>query len=184
MNTLSPAGFKAVLGQVAIRLADEGVPVRAIARATKVESEQVRDHLMDAVAAGMLLDLPRDDWTIGVPRNKRQPAGARPIVLDDSDLTVLNVVRTFKLTQQQAALFITLLKRREVTRAMLHSVIEARRPEPKVPTDQKIVDVVICKLRKKIEPFGLTIKTVWSCGYLMSADHQKKALQILNDGGV
>ena len=32
----------------------------------------------------------------------------------------------------------------------------------------KIIDVFICKLRKKLKPFGLDIETVWGRGYLMT----------------
>jgi hypothetical protein len=63
---------------------------------------------------------------------------------------------------------------------MLHAVIESRRPHPKVETEPKIVDVVICKLRKKLEPLGLRIETVWSCGYFMSDEHRKTAMTMLN----
>ena len=33
----------------------------------------------------------------------------------------------------------------------------------------KIIDVYICKLRKKIEPLGLRIDTAWGKGYSMAA---------------
>lgn len=32
----------------------------------------------------------------------------------------------------------------------------------------KIVDVFVCKLRKKIDPLGLRIDTVWGSGYAMA----------------
>jgi hypothetical protein len=164
----------------AVRLADEGVPVRAIARGLKVPSEELRENLLDAVAAGTLLELPRDDWPPNIPRDKRLP-GLDKIMPLDNELVLLNVVRRFKVTQQQASLLLVLIKRREVTRKMLHDVIESRRPQPKVETDQKIVDVVICKLRKRLETFGLRIQTVWSCGYLMPAEDRAKALKLLNE---
>lgn len=34
----------------------------------------------------------------------------------------------------------------------------------------KIVDVFVCKLRKKIKPFGFVIETIWGVGYAMSAE--------------
>lgn len=34
----------------------------------------------------------------------------------------------------------------------------------------RIVDVFICKARKKLQPFGIEIKTVWGVGYALEAD--------------
>lgn len=34
----------------------------------------------------------------------------------------------------------------------------------------KIIDVFICKLRKKLKPFGIEIATIWGVGYQMTAD--------------
>lgn len=164
---------------LAVRLAYEGVPVRAIARATEIASPIVREALDGAIAAGTITQMPRDDWSPQITREDRIPEYAR-VGIDDALLT-LNVVRLFGVTQQQACLLLVLIKRREVTRKMLHNVIESRRPHPKVETEPKIVDVVICKLRKKLETFGLTIETVWSCGYFMPATDRKKALKMLND---
>jgi hypothetical protein len=161
-----------------VRLAIEGVPVRAISRGLGHPSVEVRQLLEEALALGTIVQMPRDDWSPQLTREQRVPEYAKTGV--DDALLILNVVRLFGVTQQQACLLLVLIKRREVTRKMLHGVIESRRPHPKVETEPKIVDVVICKLRKKLEPLGLRIETVWSCGYFMPADHRKTALTMLN----
>lgn len=160
------------------RMAVEGVPVRAIARITMHRSEDIRFTLGSALEVGAIVEMPRDDWSPQLTREQRVPEYARMGV--DDALLILNVVRLFGVTQQQACLLLVLIKRREVTRKMLHAVIESRRPHPKVETEPKIVDVVICKLRKKLEPLGLRIETVWSCGYFMSEEHRKTAMAMLN----
>jgi two-component system cell cycle response regulator CtrA len=33
----------------------------------------------------------------------------------------------------------------------------------------KIIDVFICKIRKKLKPFGIEIATIWGVGYQMTA---------------
>lgn len=38
----------------------------------------------------------------------------------------------------------------------------------------KIVDVYICKMRKKLEPFGIVIETVWGRGYNLDANNRSK----------
>lgn len=161
-----------------IRMAVEGIPVRAIARCTKIASDEIRGELEAALEVGSIAQMPRDDWSPQLTREQRIPEFAKTGV--DDALLILNVVRLFGVTQQQACLLLVLIKRREVTRKMLHGVIESRRPHPKVETEPKIVDVVICKLRKKLEPLGLKIETVWSCGYFMPTDHRKTALAMLN----
>ena len=161
------------------RMAIEGVPIRAIARIVQLPSAEIRASLEEAAAAGIIVQMPRDDWFAGLARDHRVPEYAKG-GLNDA-LLILNVVRLFGVTQQQACLLLVLIKRREVTRKMLHNVIEGRRPHPKVETEPKIVDVVICKLRTKLKVFGLTITTVWSCGYFMPAPDRKKALKMLNE---
>jgi two-component system cell cycle response regulator CtrA len=38
--------------------------------------------------------------------------------------------------------------------------------------EEKIVDVFLCKLRKKIKPYGIEIETVWGQGYKMAEAHK------------
>ncbi len=166
-------------GPILTRMAIEGVPIRAIARIVQVPSAEVRMALDDALDAGTIVQLPRDDWPPQLPRERRAQEYSKA-GMDDA-LLILNVVRLFGVTQQQACLLLVLIKRREVTRKMLHNVIEGRRPHPKVETEPKIVDVVICKLRKRLKSFDLTIETVWSCGYFMPPADRKRALKMLND---
>lgn len=46
--------------------------------------------------------------------------------------------------------------------------------------DPKIVDVFICKIRKKLRPYGVAIETVWGRGYGIPAA-QRRAI---NEGAV
>lgn len=39
--------------------------------------------------------------------------------------------------------------------------------------DIKIIDVYICKVRKKLAPFGIEIVTRWGVGYAMPAESKK-----------
>lgn len=47
----------------------------------------------------------------------------------------------------------------------------------------KIVDVLICKLRKKIRPFGVEIRTHWGRGFSLSAEARAR-LKIKHNAGV
>ncbi len=170
-----PSQFEPVI----VRMANEGIPIRAIARCTKTPSNDIREVLQEALDCGGIVQFPRDDWPPLLTREERVPEYAR-IGLDEA-LLMLNVVRLFGVTQQQACVLLMLIKRREVTRKMLHAEIERRRAHPDEETQPKIVDVVICKLRTKLKAFGLVITTVWSCGYFMPAEHRRLALNMLNE---
>lgn len=45
--------------------------------------------------------------------------------------------------------------------ALLAALYQLRSDEPEI----KIIDVWICKLRKKLKPLGVNIETVWGRGY-------------------
>ena len=71
---------------------------------------------------------------------------------------------------------LVLLKREEADKETLHFVIETQRalrrtrPDSVETTDPKMVDVVICKLRKKLRPLGINIQTLWGHGYYIDSD--------------
>ena len=69
------------------------------------------------------------------------------------------------LTPSEARVLGLLLKRDVATKDGLMVALYGRgnREEAEI----KIVDVFICKIRKKLKPFSLTIETVWGQGYTM-----------------
>jgi hypothetical protein len=169
-----------VLAGIVVRLADEGIPVRAIARATKVESECIRDTLHTAIDLGQLVGMLRDDWPVKVLRDQRIPELVGLPKMDE-EKTIFHIARLFKITKLQAAIFAVLIKRTEVLKDTLHQVIESRRRPNNVETDPKMVDVEICHIRKKLKlpPFEITIETQWASGYYMTLEMRKKAHLLL-----
>jgi len=164
---------------VAVRLADEGVPLYAIARSLRAPSDLVRVALHAAKDEGKIVDLPREDWPPNSLRNTRDPVANRK--MDDED-TVFNCVRLFKVTRQQASLLSVLIRRNEVSKDMMHQIIEkCRAPNKGDQTDPKMVDVVICNLRKRLKPTGLKIETMWGCGYFMKPDMRARALELIGE---
>ena len=164
---------------IVVRLADEGIPVRAIARGVQVPSENIRDVLHLAIDLGQIVGMPRDDWPVNVLRDNRIPDSLGKPKLDD-EKTIFTIARLFKVTKLQAALFAVLIKRTEVLKDTLHQVIESRRKPNKEETDPKMVDVVICHLRQKLVPFEIEIETQWASGYYMTPAMRKKANGLLD----
>lgn len=77
------------------------------------------------------------------------------------------------LTQNEARLFGALLERELLTKdaAMAALYRDRGEDEPEV----KIVDVFVCKTRKKLKPFGIEIGTRWGVGYFMAPAHKAEA---------
>ena len=159
---------------VVLRLANEEVPVNAIARAIQNPSDEVRETIEEAILYGKVLSMPRSDWH---PLQR----GNRQVTSDFTDKEILfNCQRIFKLTHLHACFLAVLMKRNEVSKIQLHHIIESCRKQPQNrETDVKMVDVVLCHLRKRIKPFGLVVKTLHSSGYYMIPEMRKKTQDIL-----
>jgi hypothetical protein len=154
---------------IIVRLANEEVPVNAIARSLQHPSDEVRETIEEAMLYGTVLAMPRADWH---PLQR----GNRGVIskLTDEEW-VQNCQRTFRLTRLHAAFLSVIIRRNEVSRDQLHQVIEGCRRQPQdTATNVKMVDVVLCNLRKRIKPFGLIIKTLHSSGYYMAPEFRKK----------
>jgi len=162
----------AVLRPVMVRLADEGVPVSAIARAMQVPSAAVHETIGAALQAARLLESPPTDWPPGQPASRR--AGRR-VVYDESELTTA-LQHRYDITRQQALLLVVMLKRPRATKEVLHAAAQAVHA-PGHETSHKLVDVVICKLRKRMKRWGYEVHTIWAGGYFLSLDDRKEILK-------
>lgn len=164
---------------VAVRLADEGIPVRAIARAVHLPSDEVYDVLRLAIAQGTIVEMPKDDWPPGSNRSQRSVFNGTP--LQEEEALKNACARFFHCSPLEAALLAHMLRRDQATKAQLHSVVENNRPgdHAKEATDPKMVDVMICKLRKKIKPHEILIETMWGTGYLIPPRMREHAVDLL-----
>lgn len=84
-----------------------------------------------------------------------------------------------QLTGQEAKMFGILLKRDLVTKEQAMVVLYGERPECEV--EIKIVDVFVCKMRKKLKGFDIAIETIWGRGYRMPAQSKVVAARLLED---
>ena len=78
-----------------------------------------------------------------------------------------NVQAAFGISENLAHLLIMLSDGKPKNKEALHAALYYRRPDVDAP-EVKIVDTLICKLRKYIEPRGVEIGTVWGSGYQIS----------------
>lgn len=85
------------------------------------------------------------------------------LIVDEAGILVRNG-RFASLTRHEFALFETLQNaghRILSQEALLRSIYGLQMDEPEI----KIIDVFVCKLRKKLKPLGVEIQTVWGSGY-------------------
>jgi two-component system cell cycle response regulator CtrA len=82
----------------------------------------------------------------------------------------------FGLTAQEARIFGLLLKKPLVTKEFAVSALYFHRQDE---AEIKIVDVLICKARKKLKPHNIAIETVWGQGYRLPAESRAIAERLL-----
>jgi hypothetical protein len=150
-----------------------------MARALKQTTDAVRETVQEAIANGRIVQMPKDDWPVGQSRDDRTPTFIRQNRMDDESL-IFSCIRLFHVTRLQASLLAVLIVRNEVSKDTMHQIIESRRTPGKEETDPKMVDVVICHLRKRLKPFNLKINTLWACGYYMEPPQRKTILEMVN----
>jgi len=168
------------LSEYIVRAADEGVPIGALKRIFRSDPVDLRLAVNNALNAGRLIEMPREDWPPLTPRDQRTPTVAPHKIQEDDRETILRMARKLKTTKLESSILLVLLRRGHASREQLHMAVEDNRGNPDDETDIKIVDVVVCKLRKKLVPLGLKMNTIHSIGYDMSEEHRSKLWELIN----
>lgn len=165
---------QAVLSQ---RSANEGIPIAAIARILHMPFDIIASNLRRDHNLGIIGDVPRADWPPGQHWDARLPTVQRTANIDDVEFACKQV---FKLTNLEAGFLMVLLRYACAEKDKLHGVIEQQRlqrqyrPNAQETTDPKMVDVMICKLRKKLKDtdpmLDGAIQTSWGKGYFIAPE--------------
>ena len=101
---------------------------------------------------------------------------ASVIVLDDSTGIVSYAGRETYLGPNEAAMVRTMLNAfpKVVSREGLYDAVYGALPDCDQPAP-KIIDVMVCKIRLKVEPLGVQIVTKWGRGYAINQGVPKPA---------
>jgi hypothetical protein len=169
---------------VAQRAANEGVPVGAISRIVQKPFAFVYSTLKDALALGKIGAIPKSDWPPGSKGTERMPTVPRTYNVEDMEFHCRKV---FKLTLLEAGFMTVLLRYDCADKERLHSVVEAQRlrrqqrPNDMHITDMKIVDVIVCKLRKKLRDTNpeVVLTTSWGRGYFFEPAVKNKIFELI-----
>jgi DNA-binding response OmpR family regulator len=84
-----------------------------------------------------------------------------------------------RLTGHEAKLFGLLMEREAVTKSGAMDVLYGLRPDGDA-AEEKIIDVFICKMRKKLEAWSIEIETNWGQGYFMTAATKKAVRELID----
>ncbi len=191
MNTAAPAESYYPLtpfGQAAVgRAADEGIPVSAIARIFALPFDEVYEELELQLASGKIVEIPASDWPPTARRRDRLPHWKEG--RSDADLRYA-LQRVLHLTALEAGFIGAMVKVENADKTLLHNVIEQQRlmrqgaPNDRDSTDPKMVDVIICKLRKKLKTLdarlGNAIVTIWGGGYYLEPAAKAVLMELLD----
>jgi two-component system cell cycle response regulator CtrA len=110
-----------------------------------------RQQLLDRIAA---LEALNDDLE------------SKLVVIQENLGQRMQLPMVLSLTASEASIIGCLYARQSCTKALLHGLLYGNRLDADVAME-KIIDVFICKLRKKLKPYGIEVETIWGHGYAM-----------------
>ena len=88
----------------------------------------------------------------------------------------------FGFTGMEAKVFGVLMKRDLATKEAISAALYADRPNE--VAEIKIVDVFVCKMRRKLRPFQIEIDTVWGQGYRMKPETKEVVKRVMRSEGL
>lgn len=91
----------------------------------------------------------------------------RIAVLESELMETRSLPIEWRLTPQECRVFGVLVNRELATKSAIMTALYHDRADE---AEEKIVDVFICKMRKKITPFDIEIRTVWGQGYSLDPE--------------
>lgn len=102
------------------------------------------------------------------------------VELDEAKATIRELTKSSddlqgvaSLTRLEAVLVDALARRCRATKEQLYDAMYSLRHEDEQPV-LKVVDVFVCKVRKKLAPHGISIGTIWGVGFEMSRNDVAK----------
>ena len=84
----------------------------------------------------------------------------------------VKIIELAKLTYSERMLLGLLMRRNRATKDQMMTMLYADRPDEE--PDSKILDVMICKMRKKLSPHGVEIRTIHGAGYELPPTSREK----------
>lgn len=110
--------------------------------------------------------------------------------LNDMRETYLNAAKlwtAFDHSPAQTLIFALLMSRPFATKGMIHAVIDGRRLDRRqdyTDIDRKLIEVFVCRMRQRLRPYGIEIKTVWGQGYQITGEMKVRVSDLTESGAL
>lgn len=157
--------------------ARQGIALTTIARAMALPVNRVEFMCQRAHQNGELQMIPPISPTDTRGALMSEVSNLR-VQLDDAqafirELSNQDYVETFvgvaRMTRSEAKVAATIAKQGRATKAAIYHVLYGGFDDDHL-REPKIVDVLVCKVRKKLKLHGIEIDTVWGVGYSMTSE--------------
>lgn len=161
---------------VVIRMAHEGIPLKAIMRSLRLEQPVVESLLEKALTAGVIVEMPRDDWPpTSLRRNRVNTLMQRPVSLTGTTLdrakmidetsTLVALQEKLSLPPGLARLLIHFYNNDVLPHERVLSYLDTISRKRGEPISSKSVEVRVYQLRNALRPYGVTIRNYHGIGY-------------------
>lgn len=96
-----------------------------------------------------------------------------PLVVDQESMRILHEGRPLPITEKEYLIveLLAMRKNRVCTKIDFMNHLYGGLDEP----EEKIIDVFVCKTRKKLRDYGIHITTVWGRGYMLKSEDLQQA---------
>lgn len=168
---------------VVIRFAQQGVAIDTMAHALMVPVESVTRICQRAKEIGHIVGMPPEKNETAADRKlalRTEVVNLREQLIDARDIIAelrepkreiaFDYERVAHFTRYELQMLVALATAASgMSKERLYNELYGARHLGEMP-EPKIIDVFICKLRRKLLPFGVTISTRWGHGYFMDAE--------------
>lgn len=158
--------------------ARQGIAISTIARAMAIPAERVKGMCERAHEADELQmmppatpDDPRHALLVELTNLRAQLDNAQEEIRNMTCARAVGIgqfIGVAKLTKSEAAVVAAIVKTGRVNKTGIYHALYGGLDDPREP---KIVDVLVCKARKKLKRHGIEIGTLWGTGYAMDAEN-------------
>lgn len=170
--------------------ARQGISIATMARAMAIPSDRVEGMCRRAHAADELQmmppatpDDPRHALLVELTNLRAQLDIAQATIHEMTDAKEVGVdtyTGVARLTRKEAVVVAAIAKYGRATKSAIYHALYGDMDEPREP---KIVDVFVCKVRKKLRTVGVEIDTIWGTGYTMSPENVARLKELAGLAG-
>lgn len=166
---------------IIVRFAQYGISIETIARAMARPTLQVEATCRRAIECGAMQMMPpqtpadaRSPLLVELVHLRAQLSDAQALLRERNEpATAMGLAGIARLTPNESKIAGFLAARGRVSKAQLFHHLFGHRLADDQP-EPKIIDVFICKVRAKLKPHGIEIKTIWGSGYEMTPGNVAK----------